>query len=377
MSSIIVSELEYGPPGSDQLFFDVSFKVTPGEHAAIVGANGVGKSTILRILSAQIEADGGERGGELACRAGRYDRAGLCGMGRDPSHGEGGGGHALFAGEACEIGRGLVHPVLAVARGIHRVFSQAARPARGVFAGEEAAAEGRIGADGHALIHRHGQDLDLGLPFDEVVHGLDHVDPRAEALRHCLRLHHLPRGIVRHADMADLPRLLQLGEGREGFLKLGLIVPAVEVEKIDLVHPKLASADVELGADVLAPAAARVGHFGGEEDLVALGPDKAAEELFRLALGIAHGGIEVVEAGSAGGVIHPAAFHCIGAPAELHRAKGEAICEGAGTGGEGGCHGGKLREPGGKDKPPGPVILAPTSPVRTCGRLSAFRCPSR
>ena len=60
MSSIIVSELEYGPPGSDQLFFDVSFKVTAGEHAAIVGANGVGKSTILRILSAQIEADGGE-----------------------------------------------------------------------------------------------------------------------------------------------------------------------------------------------------------------------------------------------------------------------------------------------------------------------------
>ena len=60
MSSIIVSELEYGPPGSDQLFFDVSFKVTTGEHAAIVGANGVGKSTILRILSAQIEADGGE-----------------------------------------------------------------------------------------------------------------------------------------------------------------------------------------------------------------------------------------------------------------------------------------------------------------------------
>ena len=60
MSSIIVSELEYGPPGSDQLFFDVSFKLTPGEHAAIVGANGVGKSTILRILSAQIEADGGE-----------------------------------------------------------------------------------------------------------------------------------------------------------------------------------------------------------------------------------------------------------------------------------------------------------------------------
>jgi ATPase subunit of ABC transporter with duplicated ATPase domains len=60
MSSIVVSELEYGPPGADQLFFDVSFKVSPGEHAAIVGANGVGKSTILRILTQEIEADGGE-----------------------------------------------------------------------------------------------------------------------------------------------------------------------------------------------------------------------------------------------------------------------------------------------------------------------------
>jgi len=60
VSSIIVSELEYGPPGADQLFFDVSFKVSPGEHAAIVGANGVGKSTILRILTQEIDADGGE-----------------------------------------------------------------------------------------------------------------------------------------------------------------------------------------------------------------------------------------------------------------------------------------------------------------------------
>ncbi|MGA0710326.1 MAG: ABC-F family ATP-binding cassette domain-containing protein [Ilumatobacteraceae bacterium] len=60
MSSIVVSELEYGPPGADQLFFDVSFKVSPGEHAALVGANGVGKSTILRILTGEIEADGGE-----------------------------------------------------------------------------------------------------------------------------------------------------------------------------------------------------------------------------------------------------------------------------------------------------------------------------
>jgi ATPase subunit of ABC transporter with duplicated ATPase domains len=60
MSSIVVSELAYAPPGADQLFFDVSFGVSPGEHAAIVGANGVGKSTILKILSGVYEADDGE-----------------------------------------------------------------------------------------------------------------------------------------------------------------------------------------------------------------------------------------------------------------------------------------------------------------------------
>jgi len=55
-----VSELAYSPPGADQLFFDVGFGVAPGEHAALVGANGVGKSTILRILSGVVEADDGE-----------------------------------------------------------------------------------------------------------------------------------------------------------------------------------------------------------------------------------------------------------------------------------------------------------------------------
>lgn len=60
MSSISVSELAYSPPGADQLFFEVSFGVAPGEHAAIVGPNGVGKSTILKILTGQYEPDDGE-----------------------------------------------------------------------------------------------------------------------------------------------------------------------------------------------------------------------------------------------------------------------------------------------------------------------------
>jgi len=60
VSSIVISELEYAPPGADQLFFDVSFGVAPGEHAALVGANGVGKSTILKILTGEYECDGGD-----------------------------------------------------------------------------------------------------------------------------------------------------------------------------------------------------------------------------------------------------------------------------------------------------------------------------
>ncbi len=60
VSSITVSELEYAPPGRDSLFFDVSFGVGPGEKAALVGANGVGKSTILRILGGELDADEGE-----------------------------------------------------------------------------------------------------------------------------------------------------------------------------------------------------------------------------------------------------------------------------------------------------------------------------
>ena len=60
MSSIIVSGLEYAPPGRDSLFFDVSFTVGPGERAVLVGVNGIGKTTILRILAGELQPDEGE-----------------------------------------------------------------------------------------------------------------------------------------------------------------------------------------------------------------------------------------------------------------------------------------------------------------------------
>ena len=60
MGTVVVSELAYSPPGAEQLFFDVSFGVADGECAALVGPNGVGKSTILRILTGEYEPDDGE-----------------------------------------------------------------------------------------------------------------------------------------------------------------------------------------------------------------------------------------------------------------------------------------------------------------------------
>jgi ATPase subunit of ABC transporter with duplicated ATPase domains len=46
-----VSDVRYDLPGGWTLFQDVSFRVPDGEHAALVGANGIGKSTLLRLIA--------------------------------------------------------------------------------------------------------------------------------------------------------------------------------------------------------------------------------------------------------------------------------------------------------------------------------------
>ena len=70
MSHVVVSNLAYAHPGGDLLFSDVSFKVGSGEHVGLVGANGVGKSTLLRILAGRLEAlDGDADVGRLRVHA--------------------------------------------------------------------------------------------------------------------------------------------------------------------------------------------------------------------------------------------------------------------------------------------------------------------
>jgi ATPase subunit of ABC transporter with duplicated ATPase domains len=57
--SIGVSDLAYAHPGADELFDGVSFGVADGVCAGLVGDNGVGKSTLLQILSGVLDPTDG------------------------------------------------------------------------------------------------------------------------------------------------------------------------------------------------------------------------------------------------------------------------------------------------------------------------------
>jgi len=57
---VAVTGLAYAHPGGDLLFSDVSFRISPGQHVGLVGRNGVGKSTLLRILAGELTPDDGE-----------------------------------------------------------------------------------------------------------------------------------------------------------------------------------------------------------------------------------------------------------------------------------------------------------------------------
>jgi ATPase subunit of ABC transporter with duplicated ATPase domains len=57
---ITVSNLAVAHPGGDLLFENVSFRVSPGKHVGLIGANGVGKTTLLRVLARDIAPEEGE-----------------------------------------------------------------------------------------------------------------------------------------------------------------------------------------------------------------------------------------------------------------------------------------------------------------------------
>mgnify|MGYP001025061546 CR=1 FL=1 len=58
--SLQVHDLSYAHPDKEVLFTDISFSLPRGERRALVGSNGVGKSTLLRILAKRIAPTSGE-----------------------------------------------------------------------------------------------------------------------------------------------------------------------------------------------------------------------------------------------------------------------------------------------------------------------------
>ncbi|MEX0983530.1 MAG: ATP-binding cassette domain-containing protein [Actinomycetota bacterium] len=53
MGSVELADVAYALPGGWTLFEGVSFRVSDGAHAGLVGANGIGKSTLLRLLAGE------------------------------------------------------------------------------------------------------------------------------------------------------------------------------------------------------------------------------------------------------------------------------------------------------------------------------------
>jgi ATPase subunit of ABC transporter with duplicated ATPase domains len=60
VSHVSASNLAYAHPGGNMLFEGVSFKIPPGAHVGVVGVNGVGKSTLFRVIIGALSADEGD-----------------------------------------------------------------------------------------------------------------------------------------------------------------------------------------------------------------------------------------------------------------------------------------------------------------------------
>lgn len=56
--SLLIHSLTYVHPDGDTLFEDLNLTLAKGEKAALVGRNGVGKSTLLRLLAETLDMTG-------------------------------------------------------------------------------------------------------------------------------------------------------------------------------------------------------------------------------------------------------------------------------------------------------------------------------
>jgi len=58
MSLVTIENLSY-ETSTKKLYQNASFKINKGEHIALIGANGTGKTTLLNIINQNIKSDQG------------------------------------------------------------------------------------------------------------------------------------------------------------------------------------------------------------------------------------------------------------------------------------------------------------------------------
>ena len=70
--------------GPLQLFSDLNFSIKRGERVALIGNNGTGKTTILKILNGLLDADSGSFTLGARVQIGYYDQEPCTPSGKDP-----------------------------------------------------------------------------------------------------------------------------------------------------------------------------------------------------------------------------------------------------------------------------------------------------
>lgn len=70
MGHVDISGVEYGLPDGRPLLRDVNLRVGEGSKTALIGPNGTGKTTLIRIIAGDLKADDGavvRSGGSASC----------------------------------------------------------------------------------------------------------------------------------------------------------------------------------------------------------------------------------------------------------------------------------------------------------------------
>ncbi|MCK7540012.1 MAG: hypothetical protein MZV63_58445 [Marinilabiliales bacterium] len=226
------------------------------------------------------------------------------------------------------LGR-LVHPRRCVAPGVHGILGKSARAIRWrktVFPGQQAAAQRVVGHHAHARVERQGEQLDLGLALDQVVHGLHDPDgAQAAQGAGAEGLGDLPRRPVADAQIPHLALLDQRVEGAQRFLDGDERVEPVGEVHVDPARVEPPQALLTLldemppGQSVLVGALAhRPADLGGNDQPVALLGDDLAQDALRLSAGVNIGAVEKVDAGLAAAAVDGLARPAVGFLPERH-----------------------------------------------------------